>query len=112
MDLPLAKAKPTSESGRASVVTDLRSGGKKLYDSNCIQRGVRICEYSPADTKPMKVPWRADIHLQTTEGATPESVHAKPNEGMLPHLFLENKGLDVQYAKHPYVLLNRGAEGT
>lgn len=40
------------------------------------------------------------------------SVLAKPNEGMLPCLFPGNKRLDVQYAKHPYIFLTWGAEGT
>jgi len=48
MDSPLAKAKPISDSGTASVVTCLRRGKKKMQQD----RGVRIHERNnSADTK-------------------------------------------------------------
>jgi len=45
MDLPLAKAKPISDGGSASGITQLRRGRKKLCRRNGrVERGVRQCE--------------------------------------------------------------------
>ncbi|GAB0179598.1 epimerase family protein SDR39U1 [Grus japonensis] len=50
-DLPLAKAKPISNSGSTSWITWLRKG-KKTTSSNCSEREVRRCERNnSADTK-------------------------------------------------------------
>jgi len=52
-DLPLAKAKPISDSGSASGITYLRKGKKKNLQGNSSgKRGVRLCERNnSADTK-------------------------------------------------------------
>jgi len=64
MDLPLAKAKPVTDSSRASVITYLRRA--KTCCGRAVERGVRLCEKITLQT-PKSVKKEEDKVLQTPE---------------------------------------------
>ncbi|GAB0203441.1 hypothetical protein GRJ2_002809700 [Grus japonensis] len=103
MDLLLAKAKPISDGGSASVITHLRRGGRKKRSSSfCSQRGVRRCERNNfADTKVSEegegggAPGTgAEIPLQPVVKAMVRQAFIHPSNVLIALLYFDSKPME------------------
>ncbi|KAK4821754.1 hypothetical protein QYF61_000815 [Mycteria americana] len=128
-DLPLAKAKPISDSGSASVITYLRRGEKKPAQLQS-KRGVGICERNNSagtkvseegggggapDTRAeiplqplVKTMVRQAVPLQPMEVHGGADIHLQPMEDPMPEQVDVPKGVCDPFSKGKCKILHLG----